>query len=385
MLTQSHFPTHLNFDLLDFFSPINVSSDSRARAFLWLCYYYHEAPSRNPFDDDYSRKHPGLIPSLDILSSEEALLENLDTAEEKAWGESMTTQRRDFMSMMAMREKPHTAPAPSRDSQELGEEFIASLAQKPMRGSRARGRGRGGRGRGRDSRSASTNLPGPSYSTHTGGEVYSYPTHIQAELQSQDAHQGVSPQSVAPCLSSLYLGPGRLRPRLPSGPPEQYSRSTSPIPSPPSKRSPFLDHHHAPYPISHPRSNPSVSPEPLSRSYGGESNQSSHGQPIRNHLRGWSTLNRTHSPGEVLPSLRDVGLLSEFNTTREFPPLSIPPPPPAYLRRQRSHTPPPSHPSHTYAFMNDSQPTTSSGAVLPARSMLERTFTSRRTSTYIHF
>ncbi|KAF7789895.1 hypothetical protein EIP86_000843 [Pleurotus ostreatoroseus] len=96
-ISQAHFPAQIHFDVLDFFSPINISSESRARAFLWLLYHYHEAPSRNPFDDEASRKRPGIIPTLETLSDEEAKLENVDTPEEIEWGRKMTEQRRVFL------------------------------------------------------------------------------------------------------------------------------------------------------------------------------------------------------------------------------------------------------------------------------------------------
>ncbi|KIP12624.1 hypothetical protein PHLGIDRAFT_42268, partial [Phlebiopsis gigantea 11061_1 CR5-6] len=67
------------------------------RAFLWLCHHYYESTSPNPFDDAQSRKNPGQIPALEFLSPEEAQLENVDTPEEKVWGEKMTAQRKLFM------------------------------------------------------------------------------------------------------------------------------------------------------------------------------------------------------------------------------------------------------------------------------------------------
>lgn len=74
-----------------------MTSESRARAFLWLCHHYYEATLPNPFDDAHSRKKPGHVPALETLSSEEAALENVDTPEEKEWGEKMTAQRKVFM------------------------------------------------------------------------------------------------------------------------------------------------------------------------------------------------------------------------------------------------------------------------------------------------
>ncbi len=94
-MAQAHFPPHSNFDLLGFFSPVNVSSESRARAFLWLCYHYYEStsPNLNPFGDQYSRRHPGQVPNLKYLSPEEVKLENTDTLEEKEWGLRMKKRR----------------------------------------------------------------------------------------------------------------------------------------------------------------------------------------------------------------------------------------------------------------------------------------------------
>lgn len=139
MLAQSHFPPQSTFELLDFFSPINVSSESRARAFLWLCYHYYEAPTVNPFDDDYSRRHPGLIPSLESLSAEEALLENLDTPEEKVWGEKMTAQRRVFMEN---KDRLLLSGEASVGSQELDSIAIMTKQKISKRG-QGKGKGRG--------------------------------------------------------------------------------------------------------------------------------------------------------------------------------------------------------------------------------------------------
>jgi hypothetical protein len=96
-LAQTHFPPSINYELQDFFTPISISSESRARAFLWLCFHYYEGTSPNPYDDGYSEQHSGMIPRLYSLSPEEARLENVDTPDEKAWGEKMTAQRALFM------------------------------------------------------------------------------------------------------------------------------------------------------------------------------------------------------------------------------------------------------------------------------------------------
>ena len=100
-LAQMHFENALDF--LDLFLPINVSSASRARAFLWLCYHYLESAadnaSRNPFSDPHA-SHPNKIPPLVTLTQEEMELENVDSSEEVAWGEKMSLQRKEFQARM---------------------------------------------------------------------------------------------------------------------------------------------------------------------------------------------------------------------------------------------------------------------------------------------
>ncbi|CAA7266623.1 unnamed protein product [Cyclocybe aegerita] len=96
-LASIHFDGSLNF--LDLFLPNKyLASNDRARAFLWLLYHYLEANTGpNPFDDHYSRKYPGKIPSLRRLSQSESRKENVDTPEEIEWGSRMSNQRNIFL------------------------------------------------------------------------------------------------------------------------------------------------------------------------------------------------------------------------------------------------------------------------------------------------
>ncbi|EGO01145.1 hypothetical protein SERLA73DRAFT_179227 [Serpula lacrymans var. lacrymans S7.3] len=95
-LANVHFDPPLNF--LDLFLPINVSSTSRARAFLWLIYHYLEGPELpNPYDDDYSRQNDGKVPWLHRLSETEFAKENVDTPDEIAWGKRMSSERNTFL------------------------------------------------------------------------------------------------------------------------------------------------------------------------------------------------------------------------------------------------------------------------------------------------
>lgn len=113
---------------MDFFCPIDISSESRAQAFLWLCYNYLEGPTENPFADDYSLEHANKVPKLHILSPEESLLENVDPQEEKEWGERMQTQRKEFM---ANKDK---TPEPGTE--------VPKVKEKPKGPGRGRGGGR---------------------------------------------------------------------------------------------------------------------------------------------------------------------------------------------------------------------------------------------------
>jgi Ino eighty subunit 1 len=99
-VAHDHFG-RLEIDLLDLFLPIKISSLSRARAFLWLAFHYHEAPSVNPFDDDHARQNVGLIPELVILSEEEFEQENVDPGDERDYATKMTKLRMEFLAKNA--------------------------------------------------------------------------------------------------------------------------------------------------------------------------------------------------------------------------------------------------------------------------------------------
>jgi Ino eighty subunit 1 len=95
-VSKTHFEPP--FDFLDLFLPVNASSASRARAFLWLMFHYLESPSvHNPFSDDYADQHPGRIPRLEMLAPEQRTLENVDTEEEMQYGRRMAQYRSKFL------------------------------------------------------------------------------------------------------------------------------------------------------------------------------------------------------------------------------------------------------------------------------------------------
>ncbi len=114
-LAQAHFDSPLEF--LDLFLPINLSSASRARAFLWLMFHYLSSPGQlNPFDDDYSRAHPGKVPFMTKLSKEEMARENQDPPDEIEWGRKMSAMRgkflRELVDEMEMEKKRKKHPPP---------------------------------------------------------------------------------------------------------------------------------------------------------------------------------------------------------------------------------------------------------------------------------
>ncbi|KAK0473177.1 hypothetical protein IW261DRAFT_1423721 [Armillaria novae-zelandiae] len=92
---------------IDLFLPVEVSSASRARAFLWLCYHFHEATSAvneddydtevlsvNPFCDSH---RPGKAPAFVMITRAEAEKENVDTEEEVARAEKSVSHRNDII------------------------------------------------------------------------------------------------------------------------------------------------------------------------------------------------------------------------------------------------------------------------------------------------
>jgi Ino eighty subunit 1 len=94
-------------DFFDLVMRSNLSSKSRATAFLWLMWWYlesdftKEAAENNPFgpgqmgppDDPTTAEFPIKCPPFEILSPEQEALENVDSTEEKAFGEIKRKER----------------------------------------------------------------------------------------------------------------------------------------------------------------------------------------------------------------------------------------------------------------------------------------------------
>lgn len=89
-------------DFFDLFMRPNISSRSRATAFLWLIWWYLESDfsiddsQRNPFGPGIANEdgaNPIKVPPLDIISDEQADAENMDTEEEIVYGETKRQER----------------------------------------------------------------------------------------------------------------------------------------------------------------------------------------------------------------------------------------------------------------------------------------------------
>ncbi|KAG6911809.1 hypothetical protein DXG01_000056 [Tephrocybe rancida] len=107
---HNHFADKLDFT--DLFVRENISSLSRARAFLWLCYHYLESPIEDT-DDDYDDDTPtnpfadsrrGNLPTFIFLSDIEIIEENMDPDEEKVLAEKLVVQRLEILKTQGAKE-----------------------------------------------------------------------------------------------------------------------------------------------------------------------------------------------------------------------------------------------------------------------------------------
>ncbi|KAK1810154.1 hypothetical protein LTR12_015483 [Friedmanniomyces endolithicus] len=110
--------THFNppRDFFDLVMRGSLSSASRARAFLWLIWWYlesdfgYEDSQANPFgkgqldeSDEGTDLLPLKVPSLESLTEEQAALENVDTEEEERFGE---VKRKERIAILASEPSP---------------------------------------------------------------------------------------------------------------------------------------------------------------------------------------------------------------------------------------------------------------------------------------
>lgn len=100
-VTECHFPE--NMDFYDLVMRVTLSSRSRARAFLWLMWFYLESDFSEQacLDNPFGRGKPGrdksrfwCVPDFEYLTEEQAAKENVDTPDESAFGEAKREERK---------------------------------------------------------------------------------------------------------------------------------------------------------------------------------------------------------------------------------------------------------------------------------------------------
>ncbi|EJF66554.1 hypothetical protein BD309DRAFT_754990 [Dichomitus squalens] len=170
-VAQRHFDPPVEF--LDLFLPINLSSSSRARVFLWLMYHYLQGPDKpNPFDDDYSRANPPKVPRMRSLTREEQAQENVDPPDEVEWGKRMSATRSKFlkelvdeMEMEKRRKKNPPLPAPPPPSTSYSIQEMAAFRQARAQRHAASEGGSGSRGSSHSHEARPHGQPGPGESS----------------------------------------------------------------------------------------------------------------------------------------------------------------------------------------------------------------------------
>jgi Ino eighty subunit 1 len=141
-ISQAHFSNHLDF--VDIFLRSDISSLSRAHAFLWLCYHYLEAPSTDS-DDNYDDEGPsnpfadqrrGNMPSFVFLSEAEAAQENNDPLEEITLAGKLVAQRAEIL--RSHEEKESNKALITASAMTLGgdEEVVPDNTETKMKGRR---------------------------------------------------------------------------------------------------------------------------------------------------------------------------------------------------------------------------------------------------------
>ncbi|KAJ7139861.1 hypothetical protein C8R44DRAFT_727821 [Mycena epipterygia] len=222
----------------DLFVRSELSSESRARAFLWLCYNYYEGPFTDP-EDDYDGDgaelnpfsdpgHPGKAPQLVTLSPEEAAAENVDPDEENALAVTLVAQREAVVQAHLLKESekkskaaqaatPGGTPSPTKP----GEETPAPAKLKGKRAANAKA--------------------GPSTPLKRKAQAVKEEEADEIRLRKLD-------EDLTPALSSGVNTPLRAIYR-------QERHSPRPSPPPPSRRFHAEPHSHryAPYKRSRPR------------------------------------------------------------------------------------------------------------------------------------
>ena len=219
--------SEVHFQARDFFELVtkpSLSSASRAKAFLWLLWWYLESDfsvedaKRNPFgpgqvgDGEGSDAPPFKVPTLDTLTEEQQAAENMDTEEEKKYGE---VKRKERIAILASEPSPAmTALKRARKEKGLvsgGRDGIHSDDDASEAGwPRAQTAGRRGSMLNHETGSDYTRSPSPVASrafnavNSTGGDM-----RINNLLNNDDASEVSPPRAGLAPVSGQKKGPGR--------------------------------------------------------------------------------------------------------------------------------------------------------------------------------
>ncbi|KAJ3826988.1 hypothetical protein EV361DRAFT_896977 [Lentinula raphanica] len=146
-ISKSHFSGEVDF--LDLFTSVHLSSESRARAFLWLVYNYYEAAagnengnSENPFSDPST---PGERPALHELTEAEVALENVDPEDEIEISDKLVAQRMQFLSSQSPKDPSKGGKGSIKDDESVISVDSAMKAKGKRRGLPASGKSKNGK------------------------------------------------------------------------------------------------------------------------------------------------------------------------------------------------------------------------------------------------
>ncbi|KAH8144331.1 uncharacterized protein LAJ45_11693 [Morchella importuna] len=131
-VSELHFPESRDF--YDLIMRSTLSSKSRARAFLWLMWWYLEgdftikSAEDNPYGKGQEAKDGGIpcrVPQFEHLTEDQAALENVDATQEIEFGERMQKERKKLIEDIGnapapsagKKGKKHIAPSPEDDTQ----------------------------------------------------------------------------------------------------------------------------------------------------------------------------------------------------------------------------------------------------------------------------
>jgi len=142
---QLHLPD--NIDFVDLFMRMDLSSESRAKAFLWLCFNYLESsvPSHpgvyhsddiiiNPFGDP----RRGGKPSLVFLNPQQVALENVDPPEEILLAKNLLRIRAEFVRSQQLKGKDRqTMPSSASASGSIVGDDVPGFIRDEMDGGKS--------------------------------------------------------------------------------------------------------------------------------------------------------------------------------------------------------------------------------------------------------